>query len=68
MVSAYYRVSTGRQAEQDLSIPDQQKQISAWCLARGWKLVAEFIEPGASPWTAVPLLSQPALASHARGC
>ncbi len=48
LVGAYYRVSTGRQAEQDLSIPDQQKQISAWCVARGWKLEAEFIEPGAS--------------------
>jgi site-specific DNA recombinase len=48
LVAPYLRVSTGRQAEQDLSIPDQQKQIKAWCDARGWKIVAEYIEPGAS--------------------
>ena len=44
----YLRVSTGRQAEQDLSIPDQEKQTKAWCLARGWRVVAEYVEPGAS--------------------
>ena len=47
-VCAYYRVSTGRQAEGDLSIPDQQRQIVAFCRARGWRLVAEYVEPGAS--------------------
>lgn len=44
----YLRVSTGRQAEQDLSIPDQKKQTTAWCEARGWEVVAEYVEPGAS--------------------
>ena len=44
----YLRVSTGRQAEQDLSIPDQKKQTKAWCEARGWEVVAEYVEPGAS--------------------
>lgn len=44
----YLRVSTGRQAENDLSIPDQRKQISTFCLNRGWSLVGEFMEPGAS--------------------
>ncbi|MBU2325895.1 MAG: recombinase family protein [Alphaproteobacteria bacterium] len=45
---AYLRVSTGRQAENDLSIPDQRKQIAAFCLTKGWRLVAEYVEPGAS--------------------
>jgi site-specific DNA recombinase len=44
----YVRVSTGRQAEQDLSIPDQSAQIRAWCQARGINLCASYIEPGAS--------------------
>ena len=44
----YLRVSTGRQAEQDLSIPDQKAQARAWCQARGWTVAAEFVEPGAS--------------------
>jgi len=44
----YLRVSTGRQAEHDLSIPDQRAQTAAWAAARGWSLVAEYIEPGAS--------------------
>ncbi|MEP9374457.1 recombinase family protein [Mesorhizobium sp. KR1-2] len=45
---AYLRVSTGRQAESDLSIPDQRKQIAAFCLSKGWRLVDEYVEPGAS--------------------
>jgi site-specific DNA recombinase len=44
----YLRVSTGRQAEQDLSIPDQKKQTNAWCISRGWCVAAEYVEPGAS--------------------
>lgn len=44
----YFRVSTGRQAESDLSIPDQRKQILAFCAGKGWNLVAEYVEPGAS--------------------
>ena len=44
----YYRVSTGRQAESDLSIPDQRKQASAYCAARGWQLVGDFTDAGAS--------------------
>jgi site-specific DNA recombinase len=47
-VAVYARVSTGRQAEHDLSIPDQVAQISAWCAARGSVAVAQYIEPGAS--------------------
>ena len=44
----YLRVSTTRQAEVDLSIPDQQVQTSAYCARRGWRVVAEYVEPGAS--------------------
>jgi site-specific DNA recombinase len=44
----YMRVSTGRQAEHDLSIPDQRSQLRSWCSAKGYKVVAEFIEAGAS--------------------
>jgi site-specific DNA recombinase len=44
----YMRVSTGRQAEHDLSIPDQRSQLNSWCRAKGQIVVAEFIEPGAS--------------------
>lgn len=45
---AYLRVSTGRQAESDLSIPDQRKQIAAFCANKGWSLLSEYVEPGAS--------------------
>jgi site-specific DNA recombinase len=44
----YLRVSTGRQAEHDLSIPDQRAQTQAWVAQRGWRIVAEYVEPGAS--------------------
>lgn len=40
------RVSTGRQAESDLSIPDQRRQIAAYYVAKGWDVAAEFVEPG----------------------
>ncbi len=42
----YLRVSTSRQAEHDVSIPDQRKQGEAWCAARGYELVEIFVEPG----------------------
>jgi site-specific DNA recombinase len=44
----YMRVSTGRQAGHDLSIPDQRSQLNAWCRAKGYSVIAEFIEAGAS--------------------
>lgn len=44
----YLRVSTARQAEHDVSIPDQKRQGEAYCEARGLQLVDTFIEPGAS--------------------
>ena len=47
-VVPYLRVSTGRQAETDLSIPDQRRQIEAWARARDHVIVCEYAEPGAS--------------------
>jgi site-specific DNA recombinase len=44
----YLRVSTGRQAENDLSIPDQRRQAVSYCAAKGWEVAGEFVEPGAS--------------------
>ena len=44
----YLRVSTARQAEHDVSIPDQKRQGEAYCEARGYQLVETFVEPGAS--------------------
>lgn len=47
-VVSYLRVSTGRQAESDLSIPDQRRQIERYCAARGWTIVEDYVEPGSS--------------------
>jgi site-specific DNA recombinase len=44
----YLRVSTGRQVEHDLSIPDQRRQLRAYCGAKNIEVVEEFVEPGAS--------------------
>ncbi len=44
----YLRVSTARQAEHDVSIPDQRKQGEAYCASRGYHLVETYMEPGAS--------------------
>jgi site-specific DNA recombinase len=47
-IAIYARVSTARQAENDLSIPDQVRQLHAWAKQNGHTVVAQFIEPGAS--------------------
>ncbi|MCJ2136984.1 recombinase family protein [Methylobacterium sp. J-026] len=47
-VVCYLRVSTGRQAESDLSIPDQRAQVHAFCAAKAWPVMGEYVEPGAS--------------------
>jgi DNA invertase Pin-like site-specific DNA recombinase len=44
----YLRVSTGRQADSDLSIPDQRRQAKSYCASRGWEIVADYVEPGFS--------------------
>jgi site-specific DNA recombinase len=46
--AVYLRVSTGRQADHDLSIPDQRAQCLAWIKQRGWTVTAEYLEAGAS--------------------
>ena len=47
-VALYARVSTTRQAEMDLSIPDQLKQMRDWCESNGHQIANENVEPGAS--------------------
>ncbi|WP_245863888.1 recombinase family protein [Caulobacter mirabilis] len=42
----YLRVSTGRQAESDLSIPDQRRQLEAYCAGKGWGVGETYVEPG----------------------
>ncbi len=48
IVALYARVSTSKQAEKDLSIPDQLSQMRAWCQGGGHTVGAEYVEPGAS--------------------
>ncbi len=47
-VALYARVSTVRQAEKDLSIPDQLRQLKAYCEQHDHEIVAEYRENGAS--------------------
>lgn len=47
-VALYLRVSTTRQAQHDVSIPDQRQQGEAWCAAHGYELVDTFIDAGVS--------------------
>ena len=44
----YARVSTTKQAEKDLSIPDQIKQMREWCRRNGHTVAMEYVEKGAS--------------------
>jgi site-specific DNA recombinase len=47
-VAVYGRVSTARQADNDISIPDQLAQARRYCDGRGWIVVREFVDSGAS--------------------
>lgn len=47
-IALYARVSTARQADNDLSIPDQFRQMREWASANGHLVVQEYVEPGAS--------------------
>jgi len=47
-LALYARVSTSRQADNELSIPDQLRQMRDWAKNNGHLVVAEYIEPGAS--------------------
>src|SRR5882724_13103541 len=44
----YLRVSTSRQADNDLSIPDQRRKAKGYCTSHGWEIVTDYVEPGAS--------------------
>ena len=45
-IALYARVSTTRQAENELSIPDQLRQMHVWAERNGHTVVKEYIEPG----------------------
>ncbi len=47
-VAVYARVSTTRQAENDISLPDQLAHARRYCQQRGWHVVREFVDAGAS--------------------
>src|SRR5580704_5457960 len=47
-VIVYARVSTTRQADHDLSIPDQLAHAERYCAERGYEIVTRFVDPGAS--------------------
>jgi site-specific DNA recombinase len=47
-VALYARVSTPRQAENDLSIPDQLRQLREYCKTRHLAIAAEYVEAGAT--------------------
>jgi DNA invertase Pin-like site-specific DNA recombinase len=44
----YVRVSTGQQALQDLSMPDQIAQCKAYCSKKDWEVASTFADAGAS--------------------
>src|SRR3974377_1369019 len=44
----YLRVSTGRQADSDLSLPARPRRPKAYCQSRGWEIAADYVEPGLS--------------------
>ena len=44
----YLRVSTTRQAEYDMSIPDQRRRAEEYCAAQDWQIEGVYEERGAS--------------------
>jgi site-specific DNA recombinase len=44
----YYRASTSRQVEVELTIPSQMRAVQAYCERKGWELAGEFVEQGAT--------------------
>ena len=53
-VALYARVSTPRQAEKDLSIPDQLRQMREYCKAHNLPVAYEYIESGATSFAGLP--------------
>lgn len=47
----YARVSTGKQAAGELSLPDQKRQCEKFAEAKGYEIAAEFIDAGVSART-----------------
>jgi site-specific DNA recombinase len=47
-VAFYGRVSTVKQAERDLSLPDQDDQVQAWCDGNNHTIVAKYVDAGKS--------------------
>ena len=47
----YARVSTIKQAEQDLSIPDQINACEAFATSKGWTIAKQFVDAGKSATT-----------------
>lgn len=47
----YARVSTDKQAEKELSIPAQLEAMREYARQRSWRVLVEFVEPGASART-----------------
>ena len=50
-VYLYARVSTQRQAERDLSIPDQIQAMTKYAETEGWTITGVFIDAGVSGGT-----------------
>ncbi len=46
----YARVSTSRQATENASIETQLEACRSFAESRGWEVVAEYVDPGASAW------------------
>src|SRR5579859_3545093 len=46
--AVYLRVSTGKQALGEVSIPSQRELTRRHCETQGWTVVDEYVEPGAS--------------------
>src|SRR5688572_2219843 len=44
----YARVSTGKQADKELSIPAQLQAMREYARQRNWTVIEEFVESGAS--------------------
>lgn len=45
-VVLYIRVSTGPQAKEGYSIPEQKERLTAYCKARDWQIVKVYIDAG----------------------
>ena len=45
-VGIYVRVSTGPQAKEGYSIPEQKERLTAYCKARDWNIVKVYVDAG----------------------